>query len=179
MRQASEEGRAAVRESPGRILLQQQQQQVKQPSLLYREQGMLNNHESDLSPAALVNRQYLYCFQGAGPDQPLTTEISVYHCSAKDRSAAVLDPYTVPVSSLSSCFSPGEHFHDLRFLDVDQGSGQGELGAVCSQCTHYCDPDVYEGQFSIRDQARFSIRWTVTGPHKSYSIETNYVKKLS
>ena len=143
-----------------------------QPCLLYREQGLLNNHE--LASPAMVNRQYLYCFKHS----PTSNAVTVYHCSAKNRTDSALNPCDRSMSeeSLNTSFSKGEHFHDLKFPQRSGLEGVA-LKDLQSECTHYCDPDVYEGEYYIVDSQKFTIRWKVTGPHKSFSIQTDFEKK--
>jgi hypothetical protein len=59
-------------------------------------------------------------------------------------------------------FADGRPFHRL---DLD--------GGRC-QATHLCGADVYRGTYVIEGDDRFTVSWTVTGPHKDDVIASVY-----
>lgn len=143
--------------------------------LIYREQGLLTNHELQKTvPAASVSRQYIYTFPA--PDDTQQTTIHVFHCSIKDRTLGAVDPWCSDSEEiLVQCFTKGEHFHDLVFPAL--GGACEKLSDVKTKCVHFCDADVYEGEFHLLNCKKFSVMWTVKGPNKAYSIQTVYEKK--
>lgn len=64
------------------------------------------------------------------------------------------------------------HFRDGRFfheLDLSRGAWA---------CTHLCDPDRYEGEFSVLDTDTWRVVWRVTGPRKDLTLDSTYRRAL-
>lgn len=64
------------------------------------------------------------------------------------------------------------HFRDGRFFhDLDLTSGAWA-------CTHRCDPDRYEGAFSVLGPDSWRVVWRVTGPRKDLILDSSYRRAL-
>ncbi|WP_193369185.1 DUF6314 family protein [Pelagibius marinus] len=64
------------------------------------------------------------------------------------------------------------HFRDGRFFhDLDLSSGTWA-------CTHLCDPDRYQGEFSVLDADTWRVIWHVTGPRKDLTLDSTYRRAL-
>lgn len=61
---------------------------------------------------------------------------------------------------LSVWFEDGRFFHKVP----PQGGATG----------HWCDPDQYDGFYDFQDWPVFRVRWQVTGPSKSYCMDSTY-----
>ncbi len=59
-------------------------------------------------------------------------------------------------------FDDGRFFHSLT------------LGGVQASDHHDCPPDSYDAAYDFSRWPVWSVRWTVTGPRKSYEMETEY-----
>jgi hypothetical protein len=62
-------------------------------------------------------------------------------------------------------FQDGRPFHRLEMA-----------GGSC-EATHLCGADTYRGRYVIEDRDRFSVTWSVTGPHKDDVIESVYERR--
>ncbi|WP_170782646.1 DUF6314 family protein [Ruegeria lacuscaerulensis] len=60
-------------------------------------------------------------------------------------------------------FDDGRYFHHLN-LGVPQTSDH-----------HDCAPDSYDAVYDFSNWPRWSVRWIVSGPRKSYEMDTEYV----
>ena len=63
-------------------------------------------------------------------------------------------------------FRDGRLFHDL------------ELTRGRWRCTHLCDPDRYEGEFTALDADTWRVVWNVTGPRKELTLDSTYRRAL-
>lgn len=59
-------------------------------------------------------------------------------------------------------FDDGRFFHNLK-LNLAQAADH-----------HDCPPDSYDALYDFTDWPRWSVRWTVSGPRKSYEMDTEY-----
>ncbi|WP_299659840.1 DUF6314 family protein [uncultured Ruegeria sp.] len=59
-------------------------------------------------------------------------------------------------------FDDDRYFHGLR------------LGQTRSEDHHDCPPDSYDAHYDFSGWPRWTVRWTVSGPRKSYDMETKY-----
>ncbi|WP_037309981.1 DUF6314 family protein [Ruegeria halocynthiae] len=59
-------------------------------------------------------------------------------------------------------FEDGKYFHALK-LGLPQASDH-----------HDCPPDSYDAAYDFSGWPRWSVRWTVAGPRKSYEMDTEY-----
>eukprot|EP00662_Eupelagonemidae_sp_cell21_P003445 gene3445-34334_t len=59
---------------------------------------------------------------------------------------------------------------------ADRGTAQRALGgkASCARFRHPCVDDVYSGELAVRSADAWEWRWTVTGPTKDGTIESEY-----
>lgn len=60
-------------------------------------------------------------------------------------------------------FDDGRYFHALR------------LGAPRVSDHHDCPPDSYDAVYDFTAWPRWSVRWNVAGPRKSYEMDTEYM----
>ncbi len=75
--------------------------------------------------------------------------------------------YTFPAADRAAVhFRDGRFFHDL---DLSRGSWS---------CTHLCDPDRYEGEFTVLDADTWRVVWRVTGPRKDLTLDSTYRRAL-
>ncbi|GAB4351860.1 MAG: DUF6314 family protein [Kiloniellaceae bacterium] len=63
-------------------------------------------------------------------------------------------------------FGDGRPFHDL------------DLTAGAWACVHLCDPDRYEGRFTVLDADSWRVVWKVTGPRKDLVLDSSYRRAL-
>jgi hypothetical protein len=64
------------------------------------------------------------------------------------------------------------HFRDGRFFhDLDLTAGRWTA-------THLCDPDRYDGEFTVLDADRWRVVWRVTGPRKDLTLDSSYRRGL-
>jgi hypothetical protein len=63
-------------------------------------------------------------------------------------------------------FGDGRFFHDL---DLTTGAWH---------CTHLCDPDRYQGAFTVPDADSWRVVWTVAGPRKDLVLDSTYRRRL-
>ncbi|MCG7521313.1 DUF6314 family protein [Ruegeria sp. Ofav3-42] len=59
-------------------------------------------------------------------------------------------------------FDDGRYFHTLKF------------GTARANDHHDCPPDSYDAEYDFFDWPRWSVRWIVNGPRKSYEMNTKY-----
>ncbi len=59
-------------------------------------------------------------------------------------------------------FDDGRYFHALR------------LGQTRAEDHHDCPPDSYDARYDFSGWPRWTVRWIVSGPRKSYEMETKY-----
>ncbi len=75
--------------------------------------------------------------------------------------------YTFPRAARAAVhFRDGRLFHEL---DLSRGAWA---------CTHLCDPDRYEGEFSVMDADTWRVVWRVTGPRKDLTLDSTYRRAL-
>jgi hypothetical protein len=60
-------------------------------------------------------------------------------------------------------FDDGRYFHRLK------------LGLQQVADHHDCAPDSYDATYDFEDWPRWNVRWVVSGPRKSYEMDTQYV----
>ncbi len=60
------------------------------------------------------------------------------------------------------------HFDDDRFFHALK------LGQTQVEDHHDCPPDSYDADYDFSGWPRWTVRWTVSGPRKSYEMETKY-----
>lgn len=60
------------------------------------------------------------------------------------------------------------HFDDERYFHALR------LGQPSAEDHHDCPPDSYDAIYDFTGWPRWSVRWTVSGPRKSYEMETIY-----
>ncbi|WP_298936126.1 DUF6314 family protein [uncultured Ruegeria sp.] len=60
-------------------------------------------------------------------------------------------------------FDDGRYFHALK------------LGVVKAEDHHDCPPDSYDAAYDFSTWPRWNVRWTVSGPRKSYEMHTEYM----
>ncbi|MDA7963375.1 DUF6314 family protein [Ruegeria sp.] len=60
-------------------------------------------------------------------------------------------------------FDDGRYFHRLK------------LGQARVSDHHDCPPDSYDAAYDFNGWPRWSVRWTVSGPRKSYEMDTEYM----
>jgi hypothetical protein len=64
------------------------------------------------------------------------------------------------------------HFRDGRFFhDLDLTAGRWTV-------THLCNPDRYDGEFTVLDADRWRIVWRVSGPRKDLTLDSSYRRGL-
>ncbi|HEY9537496.1 MAG TPA: DUF6314 family protein [Kiloniellaceae bacterium] len=63
-------------------------------------------------------------------------------------------------------FADGRFFHDL------------DLTAGAWRCTHLCDPDRYDGDFSALSPDAWRVVWRVAGPRKDLVLDSRYRRRL-
>ena len=63
------------------------------------------------------------------------------------------------------CFEDGSAFHEL---DLSQGHWEA---------THACEPDRYEGRFTVTNADAWQAVWRVQGPRKDLVLETRYLRR--
>lgn len=75
-----------------------------------------------------------------------------------------------------------------NYMDVIYGDGpqQGEAyqsyvmnddgTQILPLSTHLCSADCYRGMYTIINENAFSLTTSVKGPHKNYTIKTDYVR---
>lgn len=59
-------------------------------------------------------------------------------------------------------FRDGRDFHDL------------DLRTGIWEARHDCEPDVYDGAFSVKNSDLWQCQWTITGPRKDMTIRSIY-----
>lgn len=59
-------------------------------------------------------------------------------------------------------FDDGRYFHALK------------LGVPTASDHHDCPPDSYDAQYDFTDWPHWKVRWIVSGPRKSYEMDTEY-----
>lgn len=64
--------------------------------------------------------------------------------------------------AVSVHFDDGRFFHNLK------------LGRPMAEDHHDCPPDSYDAVYDFTGWPRWSVRWTVSGPRKSYQMDTEY-----
>ena len=75
--------------------------------------------------------------------------------------------YAFPAPQRASVhFRDGRYFHDL------------DLSGGAWRCTHLCDPDRYEGAFTVLDADTWRVVWTVAGPRKDLTLDSTYRRGL-
>ncbi len=60
------------------------------------------------------------------------------------------------------------HFDDDRFFHALK------LGQPRAEDHHDCPPDSYDALYDFSGWPRWTVRWKVSGPRKSYEMETKY-----
>ncbi len=60
-------------------------------------------------------------------------------------------------------FDDGRYFHRLK------------LGSSQATDHHDCAPDSYDALYDFSNWPRWNVRWIVSGPRKSYEMDTQYV----
>ncbi len=160
----------------------QEQNDVGLSDLLYREKGTMTTYEgsNQQKMQGSFTRQYLYCFTGK-------ESVDVYHCEHTEQAdQTAKDPSNTDLTnSQFKAYERANFFHHLEIKEqVTDMDGKMKVtnadSGLCSFFTHYCDPDTYEGQFSINKvDGTLSTSWKVTGPNKSYNILTKYVKEMN
>ena len=150
--------------------------------LLYREKGTMITYDglNQQKMQGSFTRQYLYCFTGSD-------SVDVYHCEHTEQAdKTAKDPTNMDLQpSQFKGYQKTNFFHKLEINDQvtvldDKTWATNTDNKLCSFFTHYCDPDTYEGQFSIHNGDRtLTTSWKVTGPNKSYNILTKYVKEMN
>ncbi|WP_300066952.1 DUF6314 family protein [uncultured Ruegeria sp.] len=60
-------------------------------------------------------------------------------------------------------FDDGRYFHALK------------LGVATAADHHDCPPDSYDAAYDFSTWPRWNVRWTVSGPRKSYEMHTEYM----
>lgn len=63
-------------------------------------------------------------------------------------------------------FSDGRAFHELDLSD-------GRWG-----CAHLCDPDRYDGSFTVLGRDSWRVVWRVAGPRKDLTLDSTYRRAL-
>lgn len=63
------------------------------------------------------------------------------------------------------------HFDDDRYFHTLQ------LGQGRPEDHHDCPPDSYDALYDFTGWPRWTVRWTVSGPRKSYEMETKYTRR--
>lgn len=63
-------------------------------------------------------------------------------------------------------FGDGRFFHDL------------DLSGGAWACVHLCDPDRYEGAFTVRGPDSWRVVWRVSGPRKDLVLDSSYRRAL-
>ena len=64
------------------------------------------------------------------------------------------------------------HFGDGRlFHELDLSGGRWS-------CTHLCDPDRYEGSFTVLGPDSWRVVWRVEGPRKDLTLDSTYRRAL-
>ncbi|SNR27173.1 DUF6314 family protein [Puniceibacterium sediminis] len=63
---------------------------------------------------------------------------------------------------IAVCFDDGRSFHTIA------------LGTAAPDDAHWCDPDHYEVTYDFAGWPCWRSVWTVSGPRKSYRMETAY-----
>jgi hypothetical protein len=80
--------------------------------------------------------------------------------------------YAFPAPGEGNAARAAVHFRDGRFFhDLDLSRGVWA-------CTHFCDPDRYEGEFSVLDADTWRVVWRVTGPRKDLTLDSTYRRAL-
>ena len=64
--------------------------------------------------------------------------------------------------SVHVLFEDGRPFHEIN------------LSQTMPYATHFCDPDVYDVSYDLRDWPAWTCAWRVRGPRKDYRMETRY-----
>ncbi len=62
-------------------------------------------------------------------------------------------------------FDDDRYFHALKL-------GQGRV-----EDHHDCPPDSYDASYDFSGWPRWTVRWTVSGPRKSYEMETKFTRR--
>ena len=62
--------------------------------------------------------------------------------------------------------TPPRLFHDVVLGE--------ERGLISGEAVHRCSPDYYRSRYTFRSDGTFSIHHSVSGPRKSYSMDTLY-----
>jgi len=84
-----------------------------------------------------------------------------------DGSAMQLYTFSFPERGRAAVsFSDGRPFHDL------------DLTAGRWQATHLCDPDRYDGEFTVLGPDAWRVVWKVTGPRKDLTLDSTYRRAL-
>ncbi|KOV65782.1 DUF6314 family protein [Streptomyces sp. MMG1121] len=65
---------------------------------------------------------------------------------------------------------------DVRFADGRPFHGL-DLGSGRYVADHPCSADLYRGEFTVRDAARWRTVWRVGGPAKDLLLTTDYVRE--
>ncbi|MEX0328555.1 MAG: DUF6314 family protein [Ruegeria sp.] len=63
------------------------------------------------------------------------------------------------------------HFDDDRYFHALK------LGQERVTDHHDCPPDSYDAEYDFTGWPRWTVRWTVSGPRKSYEMETKYTRR--
>ena len=75
--------------------------------------------------------------------------------------------YTFPEAGRAEVsFRDGRPFHAL------------DLTAGCWTATHLCDPDRYDGEFTVLGADEWRVIWRVTGPRKDLILDSTYRRAL-
>ena len=67
--------------------------------------------------------------------------------------------------------------HIVIYFDDDRYFHMLNLGQASSQDHHDCPPDSYDALYDFAGWPRWTVRWTVSGPQKSYEMETKYTRR--
>lgn len=63
-------------------------------------------------------------------------------------------------------FGDGRDFHEL------------DLTAGRWACSHFCDPDSYDGVFTVASRDSWRVVWQVKGPRKDLTLDSSYRRAL-
>ncbi|WP_171130127.1 DUF6314 family protein [Ruegeria sp. HKCCA6707] len=63
------------------------------------------------------------------------------------------------------------------YFDDDRYFHALTLGRPHEKDHHDCPPDSYDAEYDFTGWPRWSVRWTVSGPRKSYEMETEFTRR--
>jgi len=66
------------------------------------------------------------------------------------------------------------HWHPDLSVHFDDGRFFHKVPAAGGASEHWCDPDSYRGRYDFSDWPCFRVMWDVTGPRKSYRMQSLY-----